>query len=90
VRAYRLGGEEFLLMLRGHDVEKEAERRREAIPTTVASAVPVVQGPVTATMGITSISGGESFSTLYERADKLLYEAKSAGRNRTRGATGET
>jgi hypothetical protein len=36
-------------------------------------------------MGVTGIVGDEDFATLYERADKLLYEAKSAGRNRTRG-----
>jgi diguanylate cyclase (GGDEF)-like protein len=83
VRAYRLGGEEFLLLLRGHDVDVQAEFRRQAIPATVANAVPGLAGLVTASMGITPISGDESFTTLYERADKLLYEAKSAGRNTT-------
>lgn len=83
LRAYRLGGEEFLLLLRGHDVVVQAEFCRQAIPTTVANAVPGLSGPVTASMGITAISDDESFTTLYERADKLLYEAKSAGRNTT-------
>lgn len=83
VRAYRLGGEEFLLLLRGHDVDAQAEFRRQAIPATVANAVPGLSGHVTASMGITPISGDEGFMTLYERADKLLYEAKSAGRNTT-------
>lgn len=83
VRAYRLGGEEFLLLLRGHDVDAQAEFRRQAIPATVANAVPGLAGLVTASMGITLISGDEGFTKLYERADKLLYEAKSAGRNTT-------
>jgi diguanylate cyclase (GGDEF)-like protein len=83
VHAYRLGGEEFLLLLRGHDVEAQAEFRRQTIPVAVANAVPGLGRLVTASMGLTPIFGDESFTTLYERADKLLYEAKSAGRNTT-------
>ncbi|WP_245279528.1 sensor domain-containing diguanylate cyclase [Rhizobium leguminosarum] len=90
VRAYRLGGEEFLLLLRGHDVDAQAEFRRQAIPATVANAVPGLARLVTASKGITPISGDESFTSLYERADKLLYEAKSAGRNTTRSTTQAT
>lgn len=90
VRACRLGGEEFILLIRGHDVDAQAEFRRQAIPATVANAVPGLAGPVTASMGITPISSDDAFTTLYERADKLLYEAKSAGRNRTRSTTGLT
>ncbi|EHS53877.1 diguanylate cyclase [Rhizobium sp. PDO1-076] len=90
VRACRLGGEEFLLLFRGQDVDAQAEFRRQAIPATVANAVPGLAGPVTASMGITPISDDDAFTTLYERADKLLYEAKSAGRNRTRSAIGPT
>eukprot|EP00913_Durusdinium_trenchii_P026922 g25257.t1 len=90
VRAYRLGGEEFLLLLRGHDGDALAEFRRQAIPATVANMVPGLAGLVTASMGITPISSDEGFDRLYERADKLLYDAKSAGRNRTRSAMGAT
>jgi diguanylate cyclase (GGDEF)-like protein len=87
LHAYRLGGEEFVLFLRGDDAALVAERRRTAIPILVAKAVPGLQQPVTASMGLADASAPESFAQLYERADKLLYEAKSAGRNRTRSAT---
>lgn len=85
-RAYRLGGEEFLLLLRGDDADIQAELRRQAIPAVVANAVPGLERPVTASMGVTHLLGDEGFASPYERADKLLYEAKSAGRNRTRSA----
>jgi diguanylate cyclase (GGDEF)-like protein len=85
-RAYRLGGEEFALLLQGADGDIQAELRRQAIPAVVANMVAGLGRPVTASMGVTDVLGGEDFVTPYERADKLLYEAKSAGRNRTRSA----
>lgn len=84
VRAYRLGGEEFVLLLRGADANNQAELRRQAIPAIVAHTISGLGQPVTASMGVTDLADDESFASVYERADKLLYEAKSAGRNRTR------
>ncbi len=84
VRVYRLGGEEFMMLLRNDDAHVQAEFRRQAIPSIVANMVAGLEQPVTASMGLTVLSATEGFAEPYERADKLLYEAKSGGRNRTR------
>lgn len=85
--AARLGGEEFLILLRGKDVAERAERRRQAISTRVAAQVPGLEGLVTASMGMVELPADGSLqnelAALYARCDHLLYEAKAAGRNRT-------
>lgn len=85
--AMRFGGEEFLLLMRGDDAEQRADRLRASIPLRVASRVEGLSRPVTASMGLVVAPHAAvpraKFNDLYVMADRLLYEAKSAGRNRT-------
>jgi diguanylate cyclase (GGDEF)-like protein len=85
--AIRMGGEEFLLLLRGPGAAERAERCRRALSTRIAAAVPGLGHVVTASMGLVEhdLSGtlDVEFAVLYSHCDRLLYEAKRLGRNRT-------
>jgi diguanylate cyclase (GGDEF)-like protein len=85
VMAFRMGGEEFMLLLRGTNAMEKAEHRRQEISRAVAHED--IGCLVTASMGIVETTGGAlqeaGFVGIYARADRLLYEAKSSGRNRT-------
>ncbi|QPC98885.1 sensor domain-containing diguanylate cyclase [Qipengyuania soli] len=86
-RVVRMGGEEFLLLLRGPDARQRAEARRRAITARILAEIDGLDRPVTASMGFLDFSAviGESeidFATIYSRADQLLYSAKCDGRNR--------
>lgn len=81
----RYGGEEFLIVLPGCDLEAstvKAEALRQALahaPVHVGAATV----PVTSSFGVTSMHGMAACppEALIERADDALYMAKHAGRN---------
>ncbi|WP_293698854.1 MULTISPECIES: GGDEF domain-containing protein [unclassified Sphingopyxis] len=82
--AARVGGEEFALLFRGAPaaVAIEAERLRQRIGAYVKQMVPLLERPVTASMGLVHIGRNTSFGAAMKSADINLYAAKESGRNR--------
>jgi diguanylate cyclase (GGDEF)-like protein len=81
----RLGGEEFLVLLDDTDLERAAataERLRHALADRPLALEP---GPhaTTLSLGVAVLGAQDhSFSDLLRRADRALYAAKAAGRDR--------
>lgn len=82
----RVGGEEFAILL-PETTEQEAIRVAERLRQAIANAkIPLGHGlplSITVSIGITSLmSKDDNIDVLLSFADKALYEAKNAGRNR--------
>ena len=79
--AYRVGGEEFVLLLPGRDAGS-ALRVAERIRTAVAAG-PLAGLPVTVSAGVVSSTGTDlTLAETLRAADAALYAAKDAGRDR--------
>jgi diguanylate cyclase (GGDEF)-like protein len=71
----RYGGEEFVVLLPGHDLDvarRVVDRLRAATPRAQSFSA-----------GVARREDGEAATALLDRADKALYDAKRAGRNRS-------
>lgn len=89
----RHGGEEFIALLPGADLETAtgaAERLRQAVEGLDLIRTPDGERqPVTISLGVTRWQAGDSEDSLVHRADLALYRAKAAGRNRVEVAGSE-
>ena len=80
-RAYRYGGEEFCLLLDDTDLAGArtlAQRAREQVMLPFEGTMRAL----TASFGVTAWQAEDTVDTLFHRADRALYAAKSNGRNR--------
>jgi diguanylate cyclase (GGDEF)-like protein len=81
--AYRVGGEEFLILLPGADTRECAaiadDLRRAVAADTVGDGT-----TLTISFGVSASArgGGFDYAQVFAAADEALYEAKSEGRNR--------
>jgi diguanylate cyclase (GGDEF)-like protein len=80
--AYRLGGEEFLILLPGSDLAQSAELA-EQLRQCVADNRVAGGVAVTMSFGVGSSRNGEAFdyAKVFKRADAALYRAKGNGRD---------
>ena len=87
----RIGGEEFVILLRNCTVDDAyvlTEQLRREIAACDLAGLP--EGfRVTCSFGIVESQSGEQLWDAIGRADKMLYAAKHAGRNRTVADRGE-
>lgn len=82
---FRYGGEEFLVLLVEADANlamRTAERVRAMIEATTFVTGDQRSLRATTSIGVAVFDGHPDYTQLVERADKALYAAKKAGRNR--------
>jgi diguanylate cyclase len=80
---FRIGGEEFVLLLASTAADKAAIMVDKMRTGIAASSFHFKGEPVQLTLsaGITETRSEDNVETIYERADKALYKAKHSGRN---------
>lgn len=78
---FRLGGEEFVVVAPGTDLEG-AEQLARKLKRTLATQLEGPGGPVTVSIGVAQLGPVESVRQWLARADEALYSAKNRGRDR--------
>lgn len=82
---YRYGGDEFLLLMQTQSPEEAVSAAERLINVVRSAPVLVPQSKslaMTITMGLSLVIDDEELHGVIERADKVLLEAKKAGRDR--------
>ncbi len=79
--AFRTGGEEFLILLRGAD-EVAATIIAEHLRQTIEAEILLADRVITASIGVAELTAGDRWLDWVKRSDRRLYVAKEAGRNR--------
>ena len=80
----RWGGDEFVVLLRGCDLNG-ATRIAETVRARVADLDFPEVGRISVSVGAAELEPGEDAASLLQRADAALYEAKRGGRNAVHG-----
>ena len=78
---FRMGGEEFLVLLVGTR-PAGARAKAEALRGTLESAAILQHRPVTASVGVATLRRDDDRGSWMRRVDERLYAAKRGGRNR--------
>ena len=79
----RFGGEEFVLLLPNTSLQQAASLAERLRVNTTEATMPIPVS-ITCSFGVTCFQADDTEDTLIARADRALYQAKAAGRNRVR------
>lgn len=80
----RFGGDEFAVLVSGQNARQVEFRFKQIISTLSSTQVPAGDTSITIAIsaGVAELSAGETRSSICQRADQALYDAKRAGKNR--------
>lgn len=77
---YRLGGEEFVVLMPGFSMQ-QATALLNTVRRDFEQSMQATANPTTVSIGIAAIQPGEDWAHWLKRADQALYHAKRSGRN---------
>ncbi len=83
-RVYRYGGEEFLVLLNGYNINRAIALANPMLQMILPGDQRWPPLKVTCSIGIAAFSKGNSLEFWLKHADEALYEAKSQGRHRVK------
>ena len=76
---FRIGGDEFVVILKNSDYEKRQELVEEAIQKFTESEIDMSKEPwerYSVAIGIADYTNGDTVDSVFKRADKLMYQNK--------------
>ena len=81
---YRIGGEEFVIILPGTNAEQTGQLVDKLRKSVSDTEIHFKQKRVVLTLsaGYTAVRNGDSMEMIFDRTDAAMYQAKNAGRNR--------
>jgi diguanylate cyclase len=84
---FRIGGEEFMLLL-PDTRESAAAILAEDLRASIDASRPIEAARVSVSIGVSELRPGETMDSWMKHADEALYAAKNAGRNRVARSAG--
>lgn len=84
IHAARFGGEEFSLLIPGHDLDQACQLTGQILDRLASKPMDFgdVVIPVTASAGVVRVLDDDSWDAAYVACDVALYEAKTSGRGK--------
>ncbi len=79
---YRVGGEEFIILLPNTNIEDGLKVSEKLLKSTREKIKIENKISVTISIGLCEVNSEDDITTLYKRVDQLLYKSKSEGKNR--------
>lgn len=79
---YRIGGEEFAVVIHPADIDAVIDLA-EALRRLIETSTLLAGERITISVGLAICNEGDSVKSWVERADRALYKAKNSGRNKT-------
>ncbi len=80
-RLFRIGGEEFIILLPDTSLTQAAETAEKIRHSAATSLKTPENKPVTLSIGVTEVSPHDDEDSLYRRVDSLMYKSKKTGKN---------
>ena len=77
----RIGGDEFMIFLRGVGSEAQARAQLETLRQRLVQASQNKRATLRCSVGGAFVRPGEDYASLYRRADEALYYVKRNGRD---------